>query len=357
MNSFTLVPQSRDALPLFQDHTSIGLDTEFMRERTYFAELCLVQVAAGKTLFGVDPLLNDDQADFWRETAEREWIVHSARQDLEVIYQTAGVLPVRLFDTQVAAGLAGHAPQLGYAGLVKALFDVELPKSHTRANWAERPLPAALLEYAAEDVEYLLPIRDALAESLDKLGRLEWAAADSTLLLDRALYEPDSGNAVERLKGARNLKGQRRAAATLLAHWREERAIRRNKPRQWILRDPVLLDIANRLPDSMDALKSVPNLPPQVARKSGAELLDLVRQSASRQSGYQPPPVPDEAQKALLKKMQKIVADVAGDLGLASEIVASRKDLSAAIIRDDRSSRVFRDWRRQLVGNDLLALL
>ena len=358
MNSFALVPRSRDAIPLLQNQASIGLDTEFMRERTYFAELCLVQIAAGETLFGIDPLLNDVRDEFWRETASREWIVHSARQDREVIYQTAGVLPLRLFDTQVAAGLAGHAPQLGYAGLVKALFDVELPKSHTRANWAERPLPAALLEYAAEDVEYLLPIRDSLAESLDKLGRLEWASADSALLLDKALYEPDSVTAVERLKGARNLKGQRRTAATLLARWREERAIGRNKPRQWILRDPVLLDIATRLPDSMNALKSIPNLPPRVAQKSGEELLDLVRQSATQQqSGYEPPPVPDEAQKALLKKMQKIVAEVAGDLGLATEVVASRKDLSAAIIQDDRSSRVFRDWRRELVGDDLLALL
>ena len=357
MNPFKLVPQSRDAIPLLTDQAAIGLDTEFMRERTYFAELCLVQLSTEASLLGIDPLLNDDQADFWQEAAAHEWIVHSARQDLEVIYQTAGVLPALLFDTQIAAGLAGYAPQLGYAGLVKTLFDVELPKRHTRANWTERPLPDALLEYAAEDVEYLLPIRDALSEALDRLGRLEWVSADSALLLDRKLYEPDSENAIERLKGARNLKGQRRAAATMLAHWREQRAIQKDKPRQWILRDTVLLDIASRLPESMTALKATPDLPPRVAHRSGEEILGLVKQSAGEMSGYKPPAAPDEAQKALLKKMQKIVADVAGDLGLASEIVASRKDLSAAVVRNDRSSRVFQDWRRQLVGEDLLALL
>ena len=357
MSQFTLLPESQEAIPVLESHAVVGLDTEFMRERTYFAELCLVQVAAGDQLIGVDPLLNDDQAPFWRTLAEREWVVHSARQDLEVIHQTHAVLPAALFDTQVAAGLAGFAPQLGYAGLVKALFDKELPKSHTRANWAERPLPAALLEYAAEDVEYLLPIREALADKLDALGRLEWAMADSALLLDRSLYDPDVDTAVERLKGARNLRGQRRGAAALLARWREERAIRTNKPRQWILRDNVLLEMAARLPQSASALKAIPDMPPRVAQRNAAELLALIRQSGEEDTGYRPPPAPDEAQKALLKKMQAVVAEVAGDVGLANEVVASRKELSAVIIRNDRNSRVFRDWRRELIGEELLALL
>lgn len=357
MSRFTLVPESRDALPDLAGHDTIGLDTEFMRERTFFAELCLVQISANDTLLCIDPLLNDDQSAFWQRLAELDWVVHSGRQDIEVIYQTREIMPRALFDTQVAAGLAGHAPQLGYAGLVKDLFDVELPKSHTRANWAERPLPDALLEYAAEDVEYLLPARDKLVDELDRLGRLDWAFADSALLLDPALYSMEPSRAIERVKGARNFRGRRRNAAALLADWREARAIKRNKPRQWILRDSVLLEIAYQLPASIKGLRAIPDIPPRVAERLGDELLALVAQSEQGDQDYRPPAAPDETQKALLKRMQGIVARTAKELGLAAEIVASKKELAAAIMQNDRESRVFRDWRRDLVGEELLALL
>jgi len=357
MSHLMRLPESRDALPMLDQRDAVGLDTEFMREKTYYAELCLIQVAAGETLLGIDPKQDDDQSAFWQRLGELDWVVHSARQDLEVIYQTTGVLPKELFDTQIAAGLIGLQPQLGYAALVKELFDAELPKTHTRANWARRPLPDELLDYAAEDVEYLLPAADALAEKLDARGRLDWARADSALLLDRALYEPDVDNAIDRVKGARNLHGRRRSAAALLAGWREERAIQRNKPRQWILRDNVLMEIATRLPDSTRALAAIPDMPARFADRNGGAILDLVEQSAAEESDYRPPGAPDEAQKALLKRMQAIVARVARELGLANEVVASRKELSAVIVSNDRTSRVFRDWRRELVGDELLALL
>ncbi len=357
MSQFSLVPESRDALPYLATDDAVGLDTEFMRERTFFAELCLVQVAAGDTLLCVDPLLNDDQSAFWQRLAELEWVVHSGRQDIEVIYQSCSIMPRALFDTQVAAGLAGHPAQLGYAGLVKELFDVELPKSHTRANWAARPLPEALLEYAAEDVQYLLPARDKLVEELDALGRLHWAIADSALLLDPTLYTMHPELAIDRLKGARNFRGRRRTAAARLAAWREERAIQRNKPRQWILKDSVLLEMAYQLPESKRALKSIPEMPPKVADRFADALLDIIAGSGKDDNGYRPPSAPDESQKALLKRMQDIVAGVAKELGLANEIVASKKELSAAIMQNERNSRVFRDWRRELVGEELLGLL
>ncbi|MEM8816380.1 MAG: ribonuclease D [Pseudomonadota bacterium] len=357
MSTFTLVPQASDALPSLNGSNAVGIDTEFMRERTFFAELCLLQLAAGETLLCVDPLLNDNQEPLWQRLAELEWIVHSARQDLEVIYQTAGILPRALFDTQVAAGLAGHQPQIGYAGLVKLLFDVELPKTHTRANWAKRPLQDHLLEYAAEDVEYLLPARERLAETLDRTGRLEWAIEDSALLLDKTLYTATPETAVDRLKGARSFRGRRRNAAALLASWREQRAIDRNKPRQWILKDSVLLDIAYKLPDTVQQLKTIADLPPGVLKRSADELLSLVSRSERDDGGYQPPGMPDEAQKALLKSMQSRVAAVARELGLANEVVASKKELSAAVLANEFNSRVFRSWRKPLIGDELLALL
>ena len=199
------------------NHAQLGVDTEFMREKTYFAQLCLVQISTRDRIYCVDPLVDNGKTEFWTQILKGSWVVHSARQDIEVIYQTAGAMPREIFDTQVAAGLLGMSAQVGYAGLVKDLFDVDMAKSHTRADWTRRPLATDVLDYAAEDVEYLLPAADILSEQLDKKDRLDWARQDSALLLDRALYEVSSEQAIDRLKGARNFRGVKRAAAVRLA--------------------------------------------------------------------------------------------------------------------------------------------
>jgi ribonuclease D len=149
-------------------HEQLGVDTEFMREKTYFAQLCLVQISTRDSIFCVDPLVKNSQTEFWKQLLSSSWVVHSARQDIEVVSQTVDAMPSKIFDTQIAAGLIGMPAQVGYAGLVKELFDVTMAKSHTRADWTRRPLAEAVLDYAAEDVEYLLPAADILSEKLDQ---------------------------------------------------------------------------------------------------------------------------------------------------------------------------------------------
>ena len=177
-------------------HGQLAVDTEFMRERTYFAQLCLVQVASSDSIWCADPLSGHGTDAFWESLLARDWVLHSARQDIEVIYQTAGAMPASIFDTQIAAALLGMPAQIGYAGLVSELFDVEIHKSHTRADWSKRPLRDAYLEYAAEDVEYLLPANEILTARLEDKGRLDWAREDSARLLDPALYEIAAGDAI-----------------------------------------------------------------------------------------------------------------------------------------------------------------
>lgn len=338
------------------DAESVGLDTEFMRERTYFPELCLLQVATREQILCVDPLDVPDPAGLWPPLLGRRWIVHSGRQDIEVIYQAAGAMPRDLFDTQVAAALLGFAPQLGYASLVAELFGVELAKSHTRANWARRPLPEEFVEYAAEDVEYLLPANDELGARLDKLGRLTWAEEDSRELLQPSLYESEPAEAVQRLKGARNLRGRARSAAANLAEWREAEALSRNRPRQWILSDATLLEIAVTGPNDRAALARVRGMPERLLRRSGDLLLELLRRPNPAAEAYEPGRRPDAEDKARLAEVQRIVADVARDLGVAPEILAARKELSRAV-QGCRDLRVFRGWRRELVGAALLEKL
>ena len=357
MSDYLFVEESDSLVPALQKHGQLGVDTEFMRERTYFAQLCLVQISTRGEIWCADPLSGHSQDEFWNELLSHDWVLHSARQDIEVIYQTAGKMPVSIFDTQVAAGLLGYPAQMGYAGLVKELFDVEIHKSHTRADWSKRPLRQEYLDYAAEDVEYLLPACERLMEQLDQKGRLAWAREDSHWLLDPALYDISDNQALDRLKGARNFRGRRRAAAARLAAWREAEAIKRDRPRQWIMRDNVLLDIAYRLPDSEATMADIQGVPSKLVKRVGRQLLDLVAASASDSRDYSPPRPPDEGQKALLKEMQSRVAACAKDLDIAAETVASKRELSGVIISGNRDSRVFNGWRAELIGNDLLGLL
>ena len=357
MPHFHLVEEPDSLVDSLRRHDQLAIDTEFMRERTYYAQLCLTQIASRDDIWCVDPLAGHPQDEFWQELLSHDWVLHSARQDIEVIYQLAGAMPASIFDTQVAAGLLGFQPQLGYAGLVNELFGVEIHKMHTRADWSRRPLRNEFLEYAAEDVEYLLPAYDMLAERLEEKGRLEWAREDSRWLLDPGLYEMDDGQAVDRVKGARNLRGRRRKAAARLADWREKEAIRSDRPRQWIMRDNVLLDIAYKLPETETELADIEGIPAKQIRRLGQNLLDAVASSAGDQSDYTPPRPPDEEQKALLKEMQAKVRACAERLGIAAETVASRRELSAVIVAGNRESRVFEGWRGRLIGDELLSLL
>jgi ribonuclease D len=357
MPDYSFVDQPNTMAQRLEACQLLGVDTEFMREKTYFAQLCLVQVATADRIFCVDPLAANEQEEFWQALLARNWVVHSARQDIEVIWQTAGAMPAAIFDTQIAAGLLGYPAQMGYAGLVKDLFDVDMDKSHTRADWTRRPLKEAWLQYAAEDVEHLLPAYEVLCERLEAAGRLAWAHEDAALLLDPGLYEVGDGQAIERLKGARNFRGRRRAAAGRLADWREAEAIRRDRPRQWIVRDNVLLDIAYQLPATEGQLAAIDGIPPKLVSRVGKHLLAAVRASADDNNGYSPPRPPTEQQKALLKSMQARVAACAEGLGLAAETIASKRELAAVIISGSRQSRVFTGWRQDLIGNELLALL
>ena len=357
MPSFKQVDKPDSLASQLQEHEVVGVDTEFMREKTFFAELCLVQISTGIDIYCVDPLKGNGMESFWDELMLKTWVVHSGRQDIEVVYQSAGKMPREIFDSQIAAGLLGHAPQMGYATLVKELFDIEIAKSHTRADWSRRPLSEAVLQYAAEDVEYLLPAYQALTERLDKKERLAWAEEDSAQLLNPGLYDIDPELAIGRLKGARNLHGKRRAAAARLAAWRESEALRANRPRQWIVKDSSLLDLATTLPTSVDELSKIDGLPAGLIRRSGEAVIAAITTSLSDENDYAPPRPPNESQKLLLKTMQKQVAECAGDLGLAAETVASKRDLSAIIFDGDQNLKVLNGWRRRIIGDRLLEIL
>jgi ribonuclease D len=211
--------------------SALALDTEFMRERTYRAELCLLQLAGPDCATCIDPLALADLtpvAELLRAPGTLK-VVHASRQDLEVLFPAVGlVTPV--FDTQVAAALAGLPAQVGYAELVRRFLGHELHKAHTRTDWSRRPLSPEQVLYALDDVRYLLPLKDALEERLAGLGRLDWLREELAALADPAAFEPDPDRAWLRVKGLRDLDPARERLARLLAAWRERRAGDRNRP-------------------------------------------------------------------------------------------------------------------------------
>ena len=337
-----------------------AIDTEFVRERTYHARLCLVQAAVGPELLLVDPLRIGDE-DLLRRfllasTAPR--VVHAARQDVEVLLPLTGDPLAPLLDTQLAAALLGFPAQVGYGDLVRQVLGVELRKGHARTDWAARPLKLEQLEYAADDVRYLHAVAEELESRLDAAGRLEWLVEDCAQLSDPGLYATVPAEAWRRIKGLDRMRPEERAVACALACWRETKAMQRNLPRGWVLPDDALRDVARLRPDSAAGLRRVPSLPGGPTYRLADELLEQVRQAAAAP----PPDMPPAAdrltpeQQQAVRRLQSIVQAAAEDSGISGEVLATRRDLTA-MVRGARDVPPLAGWRRDVVGERLLAAL
>jgi ribonuclease D len=343
----------------------LALDTEFMRERTYYAQPCLIQIASDERCYLVDPLAGLELQPLFDVLTDRAKpkILHAARQDLEVLLHAdprgsrAG-LAVPVFDTQVAAALVGLAPQIGYAELVARRLGHSIDKGQTRTDWARRPLSPEQLAYAADDVRHLLELHGALGADLERLGRVAWLREDMTAVEDLARYRIDPQDAWRRLKGLGRLAPRQRAIGRALAEWRERRAIASDRPRGWILSDEALIAIAINEPENATGLERVRALPPATARKHGDDLLSIVREAVPAAADEDTPlsNKPDAAKTALASRLMQAVRDEATRLGITPELLATRRDIDA-LVNGVTDSPVLRGWRREIVGERLRQLL
>lgn len=357
--------QLSSALQLLASDDFVALDTEFMRESTYYPGLCLVQAAGAEHCVVFDPLTIGDLTPLWRFLADRSRlkVLHAARQDLEALSQAmspAGLpIPGPVFDTQVAAGLLGLPAQIGYGGLVAARLQHELPKGLARTDWARRPLSAEQLAYAADDVRYLAQLYPGLRAELQAAGRMEWLQEAAVELEDVGLYRTEPDEAWRRLKGLERLSARQRAAAKLLAEWREKRAMQSDKPRGWILADDTLRELAERLPENETQLQAIRSLPAGVVRKRGTEILALIAAS-SEAAAHEPPahlpPRPDPAQLARVGELMAFVRAQALQLSIAPELLATRRDVEQLVF-GGHSEHLLNGWRRTLIGERLQALV
>jgi ribonuclease D len=340
-------------------HASLGLDTEFMRERTYFAQLCLLQLSFGDQAVCIDTLALPD-LDPLRPIMAAPGIgkvLHAARQDLEVMGPATGPL-VGLFDTQVAAALIGLPAQIGYGDLVSELLGQRLHKAETRTDWSRRPLSDAQIAYALDDVRYLQPLREQLSARLQQLGRWDWFQEEMAQLDAVGSYAIDPEDSWRRLKGITELDAGRQSLARALAAWRERRAISSDRPRNWILPDAALRDIVLRVPRTMADLAQTAELPEGIRNNSGADILALIE--AARLPASLPPlprrQRPEAAETELLHKLSQLTQQTGRELGIAPEILATRRDMQR-LVNGARDGGPLAGWRRAVIGERLLQAL
>jgi len=340
----------------------VALDTEFMRESTYFPKLCLIQAASTDFCAIIDPLALPDLRPFWQMLARRDCVkvLHAARQDYEVITQAnpAEAPPGPVFDTQIAAALLGYPAQIGYGSLVSERLGTTLAKGHTRADWSRRPLNEEQLQYAADDVRYLAPLYLDLRAALEAAGRLEWLQEETRELERPELHRTDPKLAWQRLKGLERLQPQQRATAKLLAQWRENTAIRHDKPRGWILADEALREIAERLPVNIAGLEQIRSLAAGVIRRRGEEILMLVAQGCEDAAQEEPTTLPQRPEPHLVARVTKLMGVAraqAQALHISPELLATRRDVERLVF-SGRAERLMNGWRREVIGERLADL-
>lgn len=342
----------------------MAIDTEFMRVDTYFAELCLIQVQSSQgELALIDPLaFADPQTDlsvFWQclTNPKITKVFHSARQDIEVLYQVSHQMPVSIFDTQIAGVFLNHGNLAGLARMVEAELGIVLEKDQTRTQWEQRPLTPKQISYAADDVKYLAPLYEKICQQLSA-EQLAVLQVDFTDLLNPTHYEPNPLDAGLKLKGTKGLSSKQLAICYRLAQWREELAIKRNKPKRWSLCDDCIIDLAKRPPLSIDALYKLPDIKSSSVKQHGEEwiaLIDKVFQSPETWPGkVVQPDSPSSEEAKLIDLAQALLTQIAQDIQCQANNLANKVDL-LEILRSEQP--VLKGWRLYVFENKLRALL
>jgi ribonuclease D len=334
----------------------VTLDTEFIREKTYYPRLCLIQIASADTLACIDPLAIPDLQPFldWLQDPKRLKVLHAAWQDMEIFhYLGNGKVPAPIFDTQVAAAVLGMGDQLGYARLVEATLGLTLDKSQSRTDWSRRPLTKAQLEYAIDDVRHLREVYLMLRGQLETLGRMKWLEKPFQKLADPATYTVDPQTTWERVKGLQILKPHHLAILRELAAWREQRALRKDIPRRWILSDEILLDMARMQPESAADLRQIRGLgDEQIERGSGEWLACIARGKAIPKSEW-----PQLPRRRKLDANMSVVADllmtllnqIANENGISAQMIATRQQVEKML--EEGRTTLSDDWRGALVND------
>lgn len=338
-------------------HDFVAVDTEFIREQTFWPKLCLIQMAGPGVEALVDPLSPGiDLAPFYALMADTRVtkVFHAARQDVEIVWNQARTIPTPLFDSQVAAMVCGFGESVSYVNLVKQVLGRDLDKSSRFTDWARRPLTQNQLVYALGDVTHLRDLYPRIKAELESTGRSNWLDEEMADLIDPATYAADPENAWQRLK--LRVKNRKALAVLMeLAAWRERAAQSQDVPRNRVLRDEALYDIVNHAPTSTDKLSELRTLSEGFARSARAkEIIEAVQKGLARDPRTVPPlrsGVPLPAEKvALVDLLRVLLKSCAARNRVAPRLVADGDDLERLAVEDQPDVPAMRGWRYELFG-------
>lgn len=341
----------------------LAVDTEFLREKTYYPKLCLLQMATDDERVIIDPFAVAD-LKVLRDLLECPDIVkvfHAAYQDIEIILYDIGCVPHPLFDTQVAATMLGQSQQIGYGALVQSLCGVKLKKTDSFTDWTVRPLSESQLEYALDDVEYLPRMYEAQRKALIEKGRLEWVEAEFREMEKPESYIVDERERFRRLKHFTQLSRRQMAAAREMTAWREIEARKRNVPRKWVLTDEQIVEACKREPRTIDDLFMVRGMRERLTTRDARQVMELVVAALdSAPDAWPELPTAGKSEPnvdAEVDLLMSIVRIKARQNDIAIPTLASHTDLIAIARGHYEGVDVLKGWRRELVGGDLLDLL
>jgi len=345
-----------------KDAPLLILDTEFVREKTYRAKLCLIQIATDDIVACVDPIALSDLSplmDIINDKSKLK-VLHAARQDYEIFYDLNKQLPQPLFDSQLAASLLGYGEQVGYGSLVEKVIGVQLDKAHTRTDWSKRPLSKAQIRYASDDVFYLRQLYPILKQKLSEQGREKWLDEEFAALCKPELFVTHPENAWNKVKGINRLRPRQLAAAMNISEWREEMAVKKDLPRRWILADDILLAAAQLLPKNTSQLESIVNIKKTIIDNSGKIILSCVKKALELDQDD----LPTATKPKRLTADQEIIADllmtqiklIAKEQSISPANIANRKMIEK-LINGETNIALLTGWRYQLAGKKTQELL
>ena len=354
--------QLADLCQRLKSAETLALDTEFIREKTYYPRLCLIQIASTEVVACIDPLSISEMQPLWDLLLNQDClkVLHAARQDLEIFHHLLGEIPQPVFDTQLVATVLGYGEQIGYGNLIKKVLNIDLNKGHARTDWLQRPLSPEQLDYAADDVRYLIQAYPILINTLTELQRSDWLTDDFKELVKVSLYEVEPEQVWQRVSGNTRLKGQQLAILQQLAAWREREAKQRDKPRKWILADDMLVSLAQHPPKDRDQLQRLRGLSENLINRHGDEILRLIKQGQSLPKEDWPSlkfkAHLNVEQEALADSIMALIRLRATQNQITATLLATRKDVDR-IILGDRQVGLLNGWRAALAGQDVQAYL
>ncbi len=341
----------------------LAVDTEFLRAKTYYAKICLLQLATDDEVVLVDPFSVSDFQPLASLMLDESIVklFHAGEQDIEILYNELGVLPHPVFDTQIAATLLGRSVQIGYGALVQSICGVTLPKIESYSDWTYRPLSDSQLDYAVNDVAYLPMLYRLMRDDLEEQGRLQWLDSDFEELVNPQRYSIDPRERFRHLKRVNQLTNRQLAAARELAAWREEQAQQRDVPRKWILSDEQIVEICKRDSRTIDDLFMIRGVKERLRTYNARKVIELLKKADELPEDQWPELISSSRNErnvdAEVDLMFSLVRLRAKEQSVAVQALTSHSELAAVARGYLDDAKVLKGWRREIVGAELLDLL